>query len=253
LEDTIERFNYGDGRVQWRKAPLSFSSPTSPSSSTSSLPQSLWPVLFTLGIADDALLKGPGGIFFGLIRDIDDGIRPSFLGQTDVRSFVIDLKAPEQESLTLHAALSRRVFPAARSAIPLVTDLKSTYDFPVLHYTAQADAITINGRPFVTSLPIYIIFDTGVSGMVVSQELYDAQYQTARKHRDKQLWGTVDVHMATVQGRQQTVSARNPITTLQAMFWPSGKQEAHVIVMGLAFLAGHRMTVDMDGQKVWID
>ena len=57
--------------------------------------------LFTFGVLSESLMDGPGGVFFGLIRDTDAWIRPSFLGQTEVRSFQIDLALEDQKFLVL--------------------------------------------------------------------------------------------------------------------------------------------------------
>jgi hypothetical protein len=47
---------------------------------------------FVFGVADDGIMSGPGGVFFGLIKNTEKRILPNFLGQTDVTSFIIDLR-----------------------------------------------------------------------------------------------------------------------------------------------------------------
>ena len=51
----------------------------------------LGPELLTFGVVDDDIMSGPGGVFFGLIKNTDSWIRPTFLGQTDIKSFTVDL------------------------------------------------------------------------------------------------------------------------------------------------------------------
>ena len=43
------------------------------------------PIVF--GVLSDALVARPGGVFFGLIKEREQDIRPSFLGQTDFVGF----------------------------------------------------------------------------------------------------------------------------------------------------------------------
>jgi len=140
--------------------------------------------------------------------------------------------------------------------IPLVNDLNRRYNDPVGHYTAIADGICVNGRALLPTVfrnkPTYVIFDTGVTGMVVSQELFDERYSVARRDREKSLWGSVEISFRTKGGEAVVLHATKPITTpLGQKPWPGFN--ANLIVMGLAFLDGHTMTVDIDDQKLQID
>jgi len=84
--------------------------------------------------------------------------------------------------------------------------------------------------------------------MVVSQELFDERYATARKNRELNLWGEVQIGFQ----RGISLTARKPLTTpLGEEPWPSFR--AHLIVVGLAFLDNHIITVDIDNQKLWVD
>jgi hypothetical protein len=47
------------------------------------------PIVF--GVLSDRLVGRPGGVFFGLIKEREKDIRPTFLGQTDFVGFSIDL------------------------------------------------------------------------------------------------------------------------------------------------------------------
>ena len=162
--------------------------------------------LLTFGVLSESLMDGSGGVFLGLIRDTDTWIRPSFLGQTKTKSFQIDLRRPrEQCSLTLSTNRSWNFFlndnnnnndPVVdRFSIPLVNDLNRKYGDPVLHYVAKMETILVNGRilPVDRKKPIYVIIDTGVTGMVVSEELWNIRYETARRNKEKGLWNTVDI------------------------------------------------------------
>ena len=101
--------------------------------------------------------------------------------------------------------------------------------------------------------PIYVIFDTGVSGMVVTSDLFRDRYRTARQNREKNLWGQVEIDLRTQSGDIVSLVASKPVTTpLGERPWPTFKN-AHLIVMGLAFLDGHKTTIDIDEQKLWFE
>lgn len=141
--------------------------------------------------------------------------------------------------------------------IPLVRDLNRKYGDPVIHYTAKAVDVQANGNSIfannnnkVKKKTIYVIFDTGVTGMVVSRELFDERYVMARQNKEKSLWGSVQITFQTHQGNTVSLSAQKPVTTPLGMKpWPKFNN-AHLIVLGLAFLDGRKMLIDMDGQKL---
>lgn len=240
--NTIERFDNNEGVVVWRKSRFSFLN------ASGSL---MGPRDVVFGVLDEKLMDGSGGVFFGLIKKTEKRIRPSFLGQLGVKAFQIDLKSDEK-ALTL----STQPMITGLGYIPLVSDLNTRYKDPVGHYTAIADAIRVNGTPLkptkFRNKPTYVIFDTGVTGMVVSQELFDERYTVARSNREKSLWGSVEISFRTKEGKTVSLTATKPITTpLGQKPWPGFN--ANLIVMGLAFLDDHTMTVDVDDQKLQID
>jgi hypothetical protein len=240
LPPTMERFDNAEGRVEWRSAPFSFVNATG---------SMMGPSLITFGVLSDSLMAGPGGVFFGLVRDREDWIRPSFLGQTNVRSFVIDLLSPQKTLTLTTSALNKE----RAHAIPLVKDLHKRYHDPTVHYTARAKTVLVNGRPLGKhdGKTIYVIFDTGVTGMAVSQELYDESYQSARQMREKSQWGQVEVAFRTLGGNVKTLSAVKPLTTPLRMTWNGFN--SHLIVLGLSFLDNSKIAIDIDAQKLWID
>ena len=271
------------GTVVWRKAGFSFF-PSAPEieegSTTSSAPTT--DVVF--GVLDRDLLNGPGGVFFGLIKETDRWIRPSFLGQTGYTSFCVDLRHrnnfqavdgaqvnnAESFLTTPRLVLSKQsmigtgkwrgVNPSVEDGgntesedwIPLVRDLNKRYGAPVVHYTVKASRFVVNGLPLLINKkkPLYVIFDTGVSGMVVSQELFDGRYLQARKNREKSLWGSVEVSFLTNTGKTITFNATKPITTPLGKATPWKGFKGNLIAVGLAFLEGFAMTVDVDDGKI---
>jgi hypothetical protein len=242
LTSTWERFDNNEGKVEWRTAPFSFLNATG---------SMMGPSEMVFGVLSESLMDGSGGVFFGLIRDTDNWIRPSLLGQTNVRALAINLM-DNDKSLTL---FTRSPVNAQSDYIPLVRDLNRRYGDPVIHYTAKAIAVHVNGNALVEPsdrTPCYVIIDTGVTGMVVSRELFDSRYKMAVENKERSLWGRVSVSFQTNQGKTVSLEAQKPVTTpLAQKPWPKFKN-AHLIVLGLAFLDGHTMVIDMDDQKLQI-
>ena len=241
LTPTLERFDNSQGPVEWRIAPFSFANATGTLTG---------PGEMVFGVMSDSLMSGPGGLFLGLIRDTDTWIRPSFLGQTSVVALEIDLQeSSDPKTLTLWSKqLSQK-----EDYIPLVRDLNRKYGDPVVHYTAKASAFEVNGYDVLDATnrkPIYVIFDTGVTGMVVSPELLDQRYSKARQNKEKSLWGSVKVSIPTQGGDTVSLTARKPVTTpLGEKPWPKFRN-AHLIIVGLAFLDGRKIGIDIDRQRL---
>jgi hypothetical protein len=248
--NTVEGFDNNQGTVVWRKAPFSFDNNSQ---------QGQPPIVF--GVFGPALLDGPGGVFLGLIKETDAWIRPSFMGQTGYQSFCVDLRRHNQQDdnneemdgpkliLSQHPMISSD----DDNYIPLVRDLKRRYKAPVVHYTAKVSSFVVNGLPLKLSdakRPTYVIFDTGVTGMVVSQELFDGRYLQARKNREKSVWGQVTVTFTTMAGTEIQLMATKPITTPLGKATPWPRFKGNLIVLGLAFLDGLAVTIDIEQGKL---
>jgi hypothetical protein len=234
FSNTIEGFDNNQGKVVWRKAGFSFDEDLQPQQN------------LTFGVFGPDLLDGPGGVFFGLIKDTDKWIRPSFLGQTGYKSFCVDLR--DNSTLTL----SKQAMILDDDYIPLTRDLNRRYKAPVVHYIAKAAGFIVNGLPLKLDdrTPTYVIFDTGLSGMAVSDELYQGRNLQARKNREKSVWGEVRVSFQTKAGDEVELSARKPITTPLGQDTPWTKFKGNLIVLGLAFLDGTSMSIDIDDNKL---
>jgi len=306
--NTIEGFDNNYGTVVWRKAGFSFQAPTQGSTqqqeedSTQTQQESPTQQDVVFGVLDLDLLNGSGGVFFGLIKETDRWIRPSFLGQTGYKSFCIDLtknrigsisdndinssgngnvneggasasvndtnnNAPPRLVLSKESMIGTGLWRGSESrpltsdqrrselnrSVPLVRDLRTRYGAPVVHYTAKATKFVVNGMPLLITprKPLYVIFDSGVSGMVVSQELFDGRYLQARKTREKSLWGTVEVTFATTAGEEEiTLRAQKPLATPLGKATPWKGFRGNLIAIGLAFLDGLAMTIDVDDGRI---
>ncbi|KAL7549246.1 hypothetical protein ACHAWF_012534 [Thalassiosira exigua] len=232
--NTVEGFDNNQGPVVWRKAGFAFDE------------EDAAPRELTFGVFGPDLLDGPGGVFFGLIKKTDKWIRPSFLSQTGYASFRVDLR--ETPQLTL----SERPMIEDDDCVPLVRDLNRRYGSPVVHYAARPSKFVVNGFPLqLERYPnTFVIFDTGLSGMAVSDELFEGRNLQARKNKEKSLWGTVNVAFETRSGREVELAAMKPITTPLGKDTRWTKFKGNLIVLGLAFLDGRAMTIDADDGKV---
>jgi hypothetical protein len=234
-----------------------------------------------------------------LIRDTDPKLRPSFLGQLGIRSFTIDfgnnlLTLSDQPlplvfssfssfstssstlaTTTESSSSSPSGFPHQlfRPYIPLVTDLRR-YGDPAQHYTAQAASIMVNGRPLVSPVDggayknIYVIFDTGVTGMVVDLQLWEDRYKVARANKERSLWGEVAITFATKSivktttttttkdhpaTTMMTLTASKPLTTPLGQLLPWKGFKGNLIVIGLAFLDHKKLSIDIDNRLLLLE
>ena len=257
LDPTYERFVGNEGLVEWREGRFQFGTFPDAFSAASDFallfPQSSD---MTFGVVSESLLDGTGGLFLGLVKETNKWIRPSFLGQSDVHAFSIDLREREgfDKSLTLYGATQQD--DTNPNAIQLVRDLNKRYGDATIHYVGVASSLKVNGYNLASSTrrsKIYVIFDTGCSGMSMSASLFNERYRIARERKEKSLWGDVDIAFNTVSGNKVSLNARKPLTTtLDDQPWGK-KLDGHLIVCGLAFLEGHKMNVDTDNDKLWFE
>jgi len=352
LPPTIEIFDNFQGEVLWRKAYFDWNNnnnsnrnhkisttttdnnsnsnngnsnsndnqiTTLSSSTTAVLPQNQKKQMkkqVIFGVVSESILSGPGGVFFGMIRDTDKRIRPSFLGQTDVQAFCINLRSRQSPTLTLsnRPLLVENTGIGNGSAgttdyIPMTNILRRKYGDPVGHYTACAQSIYVNGYPLATTTrtttepddvdasnsnnnkkkkpittTILVIFDTGVTGMVVSRSLYEEQYFLARKRKEKKLFGDVEINFTSQFGqvisltnkkntntnnknKKNSLSSSSSSSSSQQMIvtpfdpgetWKKFPKDnntniVHLIVMGLAFLEDRILTVDINKERLWVE
>ena len=267
METTIEIFDGFEGEVEWRSTTnFDFVNATNELGMRGTM-RSLWKEDFDdkkngiiFGVASEEIMGGPGGVFFGMIRDTDARIRPSFLGQTNVQAFQVDLQSSPR-TLTLS---NKALLDATPTNIPMTNVLRKRYRDPVGHYTARAKSVIVNGYPSLeSSSNIFVIFDTGVTGMVVSRGLFNEQYANARKRRQKSLFGNVTITFDTksssvVTGEPTSSASLTAIKPITTPFdpedqWKRFPKSSHIIVLGLAFLEDRVLTVDIDKERIWVD
>ena len=259
LAPTYERFDSNEGMVEWRRAPFSFLQLDDIPAGSMAAEKQLFPDSVTFGVLAESLMDGPGGIFLGLVKNTDARIRPSFLSQSAVSAFSIDLRA-RVEPKTLTLSKSNDAWISGDWIQLNAKNLQKGGD-PTRHYSVEALDVSVNGRPLVASdsrgkrqKKIYVIIDTGVSGMIITPDLFDERYKVARANREKSLWGDVDVTFGTARGGTLTLSATKPLTTPFGSNRPWGKPlDGHLLVVGLAFLDNKKTSIDIDNGRMWIE
>jgi len=105
---------------------------------------------------------------FGLVRDVAEGIRPSFLSQTDFSSFTVDFA-----NSLLRLSGGEAPGAAGAATIPLV-DLRPL-GAPAFEYACRIRSLVVNGYDVTGWMdrPTYCVFDTGTTGMLVSRRLWE--------------------------------------------------------------------------------
>lgn len=279
LEDTIELFDGFEGVVAWRRGTFDFANAEEEKFKNSTEASGAMTLfngggtladggkpLVTFGVASESIMVGPGGVFFGMIRDTDTRIRPSFLGQTNVQAFEVDLASrPRKLTLSTTPLVGIKTDSHTQTDyIPMTNLLRRRYGDPVGHYTVRAQTIEVNGYILAEetrSKPILVIVDTGVTGMVVSRGLFNEQYVNARKRKDRNLFGNVTITFATASSsskqqeeRKVALSAAKPLTTPfdPERTWKKFPADGYLIVMGLAFLEDRILTIDIDNERLWV-
>jgi hypothetical protein len=187
------------------------------------------------GVFQDTLANygGADGVIFGLIRNKNDDIRPSFLEQTNVRSFRLDFV---NQMLTL----SPRSLIDGQHVVPLL-DLRRLFRCPVQHYVCQVDRMYVNGNLVRTMSPIYALIDTGCTGMLMNAAFYYPLLGLTRIGINDML-----LTIKTTEGETISLGAsrRDPQFLALPQVFPWLPADACLLVVGLAFLRGRVLTID---------
>jgi hypothetical protein len=174
-------------------------------------------------------------------------IRPTFLGQTDVTSFSLDFN-------TDALVLSRReqIPRELQTGTMAMVDLRPLGS-PVFHYAVPVEELWIKGVRFKTDRPIYVVFDSGTTGMTVDRDLFYGS--------DLNL-GVFECHMKMrcEDGSRVQIGSSLRTCTGRCLFlalpvdvpWEGVKGgKAHVIFAGLAFMFNQgSLTVDADARRL---
>ncbi|KAJ1488064.1 hypothetical protein T484DRAFT_2137563 [Baffinella frigidus] len=246
-EPTFEVYAGQQGRVVWKRGEISFPKATGTARAlVGGFEEEGGGLRLTFGVLSTRLVARPGGVFMGLIKERQSDIRPTFLGQTEITAFQLDLASRKKTlSLCFEGAL---LPPLSPQAVPLV-DLRPFGD-PVFHYSALAKAVTCAGLPIKSDRPIYVIFDTGTTGLSLSRDLYEEAFASTRQpstpalSKGKSPWSDVRVTFTTNDGRVQELRAKNPISLPVDVPWRDFQDKYSLVVVGLSFLEGSVLTID---------
>jgi len=166
---TTEGFGGQDVGVEWRRGRLDFGD------------FSFSPINF--GVVTSSVRKGgTSAIYLGLVRDRVPRVRPTLLEQTDIESFQFDFP---RRRLTL----ARRPLLRQRDAIPLV-DLRPL-GAPVAQYACRVERLLVNRAEVPLSRPAVAVLDTGTTGLVLSDSLYqsDEERESGRESKSERREG----------------------------------------------------------------
>jgi hypothetical protein len=261
LEDTVEVFGGQDYDTSWALLNRGVT-PLPPPSSTrkGDYPRLLRNDAVVATVGSDIMLP-PGGVFFGLIKYKSQFIRPTFLGQTNVKSFSIDLRKNE-----LSMSTKRKISPGSPNSFHMI-DLRPLGD-SVYHYACRVANVRVNGVSITDDLPmaqpIYAIFDTGTSGCGIHDVLYFGESMPLPARR-------VELDLENVLGERVTLKAEATrkelfVVTPSKIPWfdastnkhpedmpdytDSGRFEPRVIVLGTSFFKNRKLTIDIDDAKI---
>lgn len=219
---------------------------------------------------------GAGAIYLGLAkarrpdafakgRQQDARIRPTFLEQTDIQSLQFHFV---KRTLTL---ARKPLLPRWSDAVPLIDLIR--LGAPLAFYAFKIHRLSVNGREMVLRKPCVAVIDTGVTGMLVSEALYESKDEAPSGD-----WRSVkNMTVETLTEKNRTVtfqasrSARTddatspsrvanfPLLVLPVEFeelWKGrsfqaeAEQIPHFIILGLAFLSKLKLTIDIDTMRL---
>ena len=151
--------------VQWRRGEVALGGLSAPASRTRPNPSALTYSPVNFGVVLDSVgLAGTQAIYLGLVKERQARIRPTFLEQTDIKAMRFDFVDNE-------LTLARRPLIGS-DAVPLV-DLREL-GAPVAQYGCRVERLVVNGKPVELQRPCIAILDTGTTGLVISDSLYDS-------------------------------------------------------------------------------
>ncbi|KAL1528579.1 hypothetical protein AB1Y20_009920 [Prymnesium parvum] len=266
LNDQSEEIYGGqDVGVEWRRGTLRFGGEMATSSTLSFAP-------INFGVVRSSVGKGgTQAIYLGLAKDRQPRIRPTFLEQTDIQSVSFDFV---KERLTL----ARRPLISG-DGIPLV-DLRPL-GAPVAPYACKVHRLVVNGQPVQLARSCVAVLDTGTTGLVISDSLYDSPELPLPGAAMREIQvdvltekGRVVKFKASSRRMQGTSNFPLIVTPVSLSTWFDRERDTiyrrrasrqvtearvvdrelgsapHVLFLGLAFMSNLRLTIDIDAQRL---
>eukprot|EP00633_Aureoumbra_lagunensis_P007956 CAMPEP_0197315514 /NCGR_PEP_ID=MMETSP0891-20130614/38568_1 /TAXON_ID=44058 ORGANISM="Aureoumbra lagunensis, Strain CCMP1510" /NCGR_SAMPLE_ID=MMETSP0891 /ASSEMBLY_ACC=CAM_ASM_000534 /LENGTH=415 /DNA_ID=CAMNT_0042804499 /DNA_START=132 /DNA_END=1379 /DNA_ORIENTATION=+ len=242
LPDTDEVFAGSSGVVRWRLGDVEIGTTNS---------SILRLVSGIYGLPDDDLRAAPhGGLFFGLVKHRSRKIRPTLLEQLglQVQGFQINLQNEQNAKLILSRD---KVVPPSESRAVSLIDLRR-YGAPLSYYACRGLRLFVNNQAIPLSKPLLVLFDTGLTGVQLSSDLLDDLY-ALRGIRQ------LAADILTENGQTVRLSAstrKNPRFLVTALDlppeWGNAQSTFHILVLGLAFLVGNTLSIDVDTGRLHI-
>jgi hypothetical protein len=252
IPPSLELYGTTEASVEWRVAELR---------GLAAQPQPN----IVIGAAPRSLVEASGGTFAGLILN-GDGRHPTLLGQLSppITGFVLD--GPNLE-LRLYPATpagsgagggirsgrvmrapGSEVVPRSADAVRLI-DLRPLGD-PVDHIAATATRLLLDGSPVPLSRPLIAVFDSGLSGAILSSQLCDDAPNDTSAARLAAA-SSLEVVIETESGGRMSLRATRHSTPRlfrvgsQPVPWfPDPSVEPGIVVLGQTFLRDAVLAVD---------
>lgn len=187
LTDTDEVFAAGSAHVAWRRGSFGIGGAAAGE------------VIYGAMLEVESYGGNGGGAFLGLVRDKASRIRPTFLGQTDYLTLVVNLQMPGQERLKLSKEPMR--VPPGVGVVPLL-DLRGT-GAPIRYYAAEITSLSFAGERVAMPGRVIAVLDTGTTGLGLPAQLFE-RYDAVRRARTPALGfraaSAVKVELATERG-----------------------------------------------------
>ena len=269
LASTSEQYGVLRGRVDWLTGDLAFGETELGMEADGRLflrlifearQQAGGPVVF--GAADRNVMGQSGGALLGLIRDVNREpistipqaeLRPTALTQLGLSAFCID--APRR-TLTLS---STPLIGAANDALPLVDP--RPYGDGVEHVCCRVDGdeLVVDGVRLKSRRPILCVFDSGLTGICLSQSLVDElglgrRVTPQAGQRDGGV-KSLRVPLRSERGRRVLLDGArdsSPYFYVQAVsldWFVDTTDGPHVVAVGQCVLARGALSVDLDGSR----
>eukprot|EP00746_Dinoflagellata_sp_MGD_P021879 gnl/MRDRNA2_/MRDRNA2_151092_c0_seq1.p1 gnl/MRDRNA2_/MRDRNA2_151092_c0~~gnl/MRDRNA2_/MRDRNA2_151092_c0_seq1.p1 ORF type:complete len:516 (+),score=63.58 gnl/MRDRNA2_/MRDRNA2_151092_c0_seq1:13-1560(+) len=249
-EDGVTKWVLGDVTLNGTRLPLPLQSATSSDANDPArfkFDECLFGVTSQVTVTGNA---APGPLL-GLVKYRTPGIRPTFLGQTDISSFHLDFVKNE-------LLLSRRgLIPPGTPGVLKMVDLRPL-GAPVFHYAVEVQQLWVNQQPYSATKKIYAVFDSGTTGMLIDRDLYN------RADFDM---GAFECHMSfkaedrseVIVGTSIQTCAKDRIHRKECLFlcfpldipWEGVPKDAHIIFVGLAAMFNQgNITIDTNARTL---
>ena len=122
---------------------------------------------------------------------------------------------------------------------------------------ARVHRLVVNGKEVKLGRPCFAVIDTGTTGLTIADTLLGSPALPVAGAAVR----TAEVVVATERGARFALAATRRagaefplITTPCALPWFAGRATAgapvHVLFLGLAFLDGRRLTIDVDARRL---